>query len=79
MGGGGEGDGGGGLGDGEEVGGVREGGDEEDGVQPGPTQSLQFDPALSDALVPSVTTAGVHAASSRVTIEASPETCTCCA
>ena len=64
----GEGDGGGGLGDGE-------GG----GAQSGPTQSLQFDPALSDALVPSVTTAGVHAASSRVTIEASPETCTCCA
>jgi len=30
-----------------------------------------FDPALSDALVPSVSTAGVHAASSRVMIEAS--------
>ena len=78
-GGGGEGDGGGGLGDGELVGEVREGDDDGGGAQPGPTQSLQFDPALSDALVPSVTTAGVHAASSRVTIEASPETCTCCA
>ena len=78
-GGGGLGDGGGGLGDGERVAGVREGGDDGGGAQPGPTQSLQFDPALSDALVPSVTTAGVHAASSRVTIEDRPETCTCCA
>ena len=78
-GGGGLGDGGGGLGDGDGVGVVREGGGDGGGAQPGPTQSLQFDPALSDALVPSVTTAGVHAASSRVTIEASPETCTCCA
>ena len=69
--GGGGGDGGGGEGDG--------GGDDGGGAQPGPTQSRHFDPALSDALVPSVTTAGVHAASSRVTIEASPETCTCCA
>ena len=75
----GEGDGGGGLGDGEVVGGVREGGDDGGGAQPGPMQSLQFDPTLSVALVPSVTTADVHAASSRVTIEASPETCTCCA
>ena len=78
-GGGGEGDGGGGLGDGEVAGGGRKGGDDGGGAQPGPTQSRHFDPALSDALVPSVTTAGVHAASSRVTIEASPETCTCCA
>ena len=75
----GRGGGGGGLGDGEVVGGVREGDDDGGGAQPGPTQSRHFDPALSDALAPSVTTPGVHAASSRVTIEASPETCTCCA
>ena len=78
-GGGGLGDGGGGLGDGEAGGGVRGGRDDAGGAQSGPTQSLLFDPTLSVALVPSVTTAGVHAALSRVTIEASSETCTCCA
>ncbi len=71
----GEGEGGGGEGEGGSgKGGSGEGGADGDGAQSGPMQRRPLAPTLSNALAPSVTTAGVHAVASSVTME--PCTCT---